>query len=192
MTSITTATATTDTTSPPVSDINQYGPDTTFRNESTDTMNHGASPTTKIPNEKNNDALKEFMVLSPVKIFDYNSPSRYLASASPRTTTNSNIGRTDSRLSTENPVSPTQTKKYEDKFTDITTQLSNLLESLSEIYQKIGYSRSETHIREKTIFRGLSSCLRKFHTEATAEMEELATNNEIDEDILKQDSQYFG
>ena len=184
MTSITTATATTDTTSPPVSDINQYGPDTTFRNESTDTMNHGASPTTKIPNEKNNDALKEFMVLSPVKIFDYNSPSRYLASASPRTTTNSNIGRTDSRLSTENPVSPTQTKKYEDKFTDITTQLSNLLESLSEIYQKIGYSRSETHIREKTIFRGLSSCLRKFHTEATAEMEELATNNEIDEDIL--------
>ena len=147
-------------------------------------MSNVSSPTTKMLNDRNNDVLKEFMVLSPVKIFDYNSPSRHLVRASPRTTTNANVGRSDSCYSTENSVSPTQTKKYEDKFTDITTQLTNLLESLGEIYQKIGYSRSEVHMREKTVFRGLSSCLHKFYTEATAEMEELATNNESDEDIL--------
>lgn len=118
---------------------------------------------------------KEYMTLTPVKLKSLDSPLK-----NNQSTQKTHIHFSQSPLRI---ISPT-TKMYKDKFDTISRELEKLLEDLSVIYKKIGYSPSGTKTNERLIFTTLSNQIKEFYTKAEEEMKNLTLNNEIEQQVL--------
>lgn len=118
---------------------------------------------------------KEYMTLTPVKLKSLDSP---LKNSQSTQKVDSHFSQSPLRV-----ISPTS-KVYKDKFDTISRELEKLLEDLSVIYKKIGYSPSGTKTNERLIFTTLSNQIKKFYTKAEEEMNNLTLSNEIEQQVL--------